>query len=78
MPISILPLKIETTGLGPSPPIFSKLLKVSMTVLHSMDIKIIIYLDYILLIGHSSEEMRMSQDILIFHLGFIINWKSLC
>ena len=75
MPISILPLKIETTGLGPAPPIFPK---VSMTVLHSMDIKIIIYLDYILLIGHSSEEMRMSQDILIFHLGFIINWKSLC
>ena len=32
MPISILLLKIETTGLGPAPPIFPKLLKVSMTV----------------------------------------------
>ena len=59
--------------LGPATPIFTKLLKVSMTVLRSINIKIIIYLDGMLLIGHSLEEKCMSRDIVIFHLGFIIN-----
>ena len=43
-------------GLGPAPRIFTKLLKVPMTVLRRINIKIITYLDDMLLIGHSLEE----------------------
>ena len=66
-------------GLGPAPRIFTKLLKVSMTILRRINIKIIIYLDDMLLIGHSLEEIVMSRDTVIFllqHLGFVINWKK--
>ena len=50
-----------------------------MTILRRINIKIIIYLDDILLIGHSLEELVMSRDTVMFllqHLGFIINWKK--
>ena len=66
-------------GLGPAPRIFTKLLKVPMTILSRINIKIIIYLDDTLLIGHSLEEILMSRDTVIFllqHLGFVINWKK--
>ena len=36
------------------------------------------YLENILLMGHSIEEISMSRDIVIFllqYLGFVINWK---
>ena len=65
-------------GLGPARRIFTKLLKVSMTVLRRINIKIIIYLDDLLLTGHSLEELFMSRDtviVLLQHLGFSINWK---
>ena len=66
-------------ALGPAPRIFTKLLKVPMTILRSINIKIIIYLDNMLLIGHSLEEIVMSRDTVMFllqHLGFVINWKK--
>ena len=65
--------------LGPAPQIFTKLLKVPITILDRIIIKIIIYLDDMLLIGHSLEEIIMSRDIVIFllqHLGFVISWKK--
>ena len=39
----------------------------------------IIYLDDMLLMGHSIEEIRMCRNTVIFllqHLGFVINWKK--
>ena len=66
-------------GLGPVPRIFTKLLKVPVTILRRINIRIIFYLDDILLIGHSLEEIVMSRDTVMFllqHLGFIINWKK--
>ena len=66
-------------GLGPALRIFTKLLKVSMTILCRINIKIITYLDDMLLIGHSLEEILMNRDIVVFllqHLGFVINWKK--
>ena len=66
-------------GLGPAARIFTKLLKVSMTILRKINIKIIIYLNDMLFIGHSLEETAMSRDTVIFllqHLGFVINWKK--
>ena len=53
-------------GLGPAPRIFTKLLKVPMTILSKINIKIIICLDVMLLIGHSLEETVMSRDTVIF------------
>ena len=53
--------------------------KVPMTILRRIDIKIIIYLDHMLLIGHSVEEILISQDTVIFllqHLGPFIKWKK--
>ena len=64
-------------GLGPAPRIFTKLLKVP--ILRKVNIKIIIYLDDMLLIGFSLEEKFMSRDTVIFllqHLRFSINWKK--
>ena len=66
-------------ALGPAPRIFTKLLKVPMTISRKINIKIIIYLDDMLLIGHSLEETVMSRDTVTFllqHLGFVINWKK--
>ena len=48
-------------------------------ILPRINIKIMIYLDNIILIGHSLEEAVMSRDKVIFllqHLGFVINWKK--
>ena len=50
-----------------------------MTILRRINIKIIVYLDGMLLIGHSLEETVMIRDTVIFlmqHLGFSINWKK--
>ena len=47
-------------GLVPTPRIFTKLLTVPMAILRRLNIKIIIYLDDMLLIGHSLEEIVMS------------------
>ena len=40
----------------------------------------IIYLDDMLLMGHSIEEISMCCDtvILLQHQGFVINWKKVC
>ena len=66
-------------SLGPAPRIFTKLLKVSMTILRTINIRIIIYLDDMLLIVHSLEQILMSRDTINFflqHLGFVINWEN--
>ena len=67
-------------SLGLAPRIFTKLLKVPMKIVRRINIKIIIYLDDMLLIDHSLEEILMSRGTVIFlfvqHLGFAINWKS--
>ena len=63
-------------GLGPAPRIFSKLLKVPITLMRRLNIHLVIYLDDILLMGRTLEEILMSRDTLIFllqHLSFVIN-----
>ena len=50
-----------------------------MKILRSINIKIIIYLGNMLLIGRSLEEIVMSRDtviVLLQHLRFVINWKK--
>ena len=55
-------------GLGPAPRIFTKLLKIPVSVLRRLNILVIIYLDEMLLIGHTSEEKLMARDTAIFLL----------
>ena len=67
-------------GLGPAPRIFTKLLKIPTSLLRRKNIRLIIYLDDILIMVRSLEEIIMSGDTVIFllqHLGFIINLQKL-
>ena len=66
-------------GLSPAPLVFTKLLKVPITLLRKLQIRLIIYLDDILLMASSKEELEIARDTLIFlfqHLGFVINVKK--
>ena len=49
-------------GLGPAPRIFTKLLKIPISILRRINIRLIIYLDDILIMGRSLEEILMSRD----------------
>ena len=63
-------------GLSPAPLVFTKLLKVPMSLLRKLNVRIIIYLDDMLLMASSLEDLLMARDTLIFilqHLGFLIN-----
>ena len=57
-----------SSGLGPAPRIFSKLLKVPIALLRWLNIRLVIYLEDILLIGRTLEEILMSRNTLIFLL----------
>ena len=66
-------------GLGPGPRIFTKLLKVPITLLRRLKIRIIIYIDDMLIMGASWEEILLARDStlhLLQALGFVINWKK--
>ena len=63
-------------SLGPVLKIFTKLLKVPISVLRRLMIRVIIYLDDLLILENSISEIFMARDSLIFllhHLGFVIN-----
>ena len=62
--------------LGPVLKIFTKLLKVPTSVLRRLMIRVIIYLDDLLILENSISEIFMARDSMIFllhHLGFVIN-----
>ena len=66
-------------GLGPAPGILTKLLKVPIVLLRRVNIRIIIYLDDMLLMGRTLREILMARGTLIFllqHLGFVVNLKK--
>ena len=66
-------------SLGLAPWIFTKLLKIPISMLLRINIELIIYLDDILIMGRSLEEILMSQDKVIFllqHLGFVRNLQE--
>ena len=66
-------------GLSPASLVFTKLLKVSISLLRKLIVRIIIYLDDMLLMSSSLEDMLMTKVTLIFilqHLGFLINIKT--
>ena len=64
---------------GPVPTIFKKLLKIPISVLKRLMIRVIIYLDDLFILGKSMSELFMARDSAIFllqHLGFVINLKK--
>ena len=66
-------------GLGPAPRILTKLLKIPISILWRINIRLTIYLNDILIMGKSLEKILMSRETVIFlrqHLGFVINLQK--
>ena len=68
-----------TFGLGPAPKIFTKLLKVPVSLLRRLKIRIVIYIDDMLVMAASLEEITMALDTVVYllqALGFTLNEKK--
>ena len=66
-------------GLGPAPRIFTKLLKIPIAILRRLNVRLIIFLDDILIFAQSRKELDQARDTLIFllqNLGFLINLRK--
>ena len=66
-------------GLRPAPRLFAKLIKVPLSILHKLYIRIIAYLDDFVILGKTLEETVLSRDTvvcLLQNLGFVINLKK--
>jgi len=64
---------------GSKPRVFTKRMKISIAVLRRLNVRLIIFLDDILLMGSSKQELIQAKDTLIFllqSLGFLINIKK--
>ena len=66
-------------GLGPAPRIFTKLLKVPISTLRKLLIRIVIYIDDMIIMAKSPDEAIEARDTTIYlleTLGFRINYKK--
>ena len=66
-------------GLAVGPRLFTKIMKPIIAFLRRMGIRLIIYLDDILLLNQSKEGLMKDRDSLIWllhNLGWLINWKK--
>ena len=66
-------------GLVPAPRIFTKLMKVPISLLRRLNIRLIVFLDDILILAKTFQEAEMTRNTLIFvlqHLGFTINFPK--
>ena len=66
-------------GLGPAPRLFTKLLKPVVALLRRLGLRLIIYLDDIIVFNQTQEGILRDKDStlwLLQHLGFVINWKK--
>ena len=66
-------------GLAVGPRLFTKIMKPIIAFLRRMGIRLIIYLDNILLLNQSKEGLMKDRDSLIWllhNLGWLINWKK--
>jgi len=63
-------------GLAPAPRVFTKLMKIPIAVMRRLNVRLLIFLDDILLMASSKEELEQARDTLIYllqFLGFLIN-----
>ena len=68
-----------TFGIGPAPRIFSRLLKVPISLIRKLKIRIVIYIDDMLVMAATLSEKEIARDtvIQIFQaLGFVINFAK--
>ena len=66
-------------GLVPAPTIFKKILKIPISALRRLMITVIIYLNDLLILGKSMNEIFTARDsviLLLQHLGFVISLKK--
>jgi hypothetical protein len=66
-------------GMAPAPRLFTKLLKVPISVLRRLLIRLVIYIDDLLLMAQTIEEIEMARDTTLYllqALGLTINWKK--
>ena len=66
-------------GLGPAPRVFTKLMKVPISILRKLGVCLVIYLDDLLIMAPSIEKLKMARDTTMYlfhHLGLTINLKK--
>jgi hypothetical protein len=66
-------------GLAPAPRIFTKILKTVMAFLRRQGIRLVIYLDDILILNESKIGLKADVNTvidLLQSLGFLINWEK--
>ena len=66
-------------GLGPAPRIFTKIMKVPISILRRLKIRLIIYMDDMLLMAQTMTEILSARDTTLFlleALGFVINYEK--
>jgi len=66
-------------GLGPAPLVFTKLMKVPVGLLRRLNIRLIIFLDDILIIGTTQKEVLQHKETVVYllqSLGFVINTRK--
>ena len=66
-------------GLGPAPRIFTKVLKVPISLMRKLNVRLIIFLCDILMMSASMEELTLARDNLIYllqNLGLLISIKK--
>lgn len=71
----------QRNSLDLGPIVFYKLLKAPLAILRELNISIIVYLDNMLLLAKTLQEILMAKNTVIFllqHLRFVINLKIIC
>ncbi|KAK3094975.1 hypothetical protein FSP39_008608 [Pinctada imbricata] len=66
-------------GLASGPRLFTKIMKPLVAFLRRIGIRLVIYLDDILIMNQSQDALQRDRDSLIWilqNLGFVINWKK--
>ena len=66
-------------GLGPAPLIFTKLMKIPISLFRRINIRVIVFLDDMLLMSQTIELIEMARDTTTFllqNLGFVVNQKK--
>ena len=66
-------------GLGPAPSIFTKLVTIPVSLLRKLYERLMIFMDDILLMVSSKQELTLARDTLIYllqNLSFLINRKK--
>ena len=66
-------------GLGPAPRVFTKILRPIVAFLRERGIRLVIYLDDILLLNEDPEQLKAQLSVavdILQELGFVINWEK--